>query len=86
MKFENIVKQLKKEGFEIVPMQFSFKDCLGVQGTALIDTIDGEVTPTNAKFSSVVKQITEGRSHIQTIEVIKGCNKKTLSQYQKWQE
>lgn len=83
MKFENIVKQLKKQGYNVEPMEFSFKFCLGVTGTALIDIVDGEIKPTSAKFNEVLKQIKDGKSHIYNVDIIKGCNKKSLSSYLK---
>ena len=80
MKFENIVRNLEKQGYVIEVMEFSFQACKGVTGTALIDIVNGEVIPTTAKLKEVLEQITTGKSHIQTIE----GKKKYLSPYQKF--
>lgn len=79
MKFENIVKNLKKDGYEVKVMQFSFKECLGVRGTALIDLVDGEVKETTTRYKDVVAQIETNKSHIQTIE----GKKRYLTEYNK---
>lgn len=79
MKFEGIIKKLFKDGYEIVPMQFDFKPCLGCRGTALIDIFNGSVVETTAKYNDVVKQIQNNKSHIQTIE----GKKKYLTEYEK---
>lgn len=83
MRFENIVKKLQKEGYIVELMQFNFKECFGVNGTALIDVVNGDVTETSARYKDVIKQIEEGKSHIYNIEIINGCNKKSLSPYRK---
>lgn len=80
MKFENIVRNLEKQGYKVEVMEFSFQSCKGVTGTALIDIVDGEAVPTTAKLTEVLEQITTGKSHIQTIE----GKKKYLSPYQKF--
>lgn len=83
MKFDNIIKKLKKDGYNVEVMQFSFQTCLGVTGTALIDIVDGNIIQTNAKYIDVINQISKNRSHIQTIETINGCRKKILTDYLK---
>lgn len=75
MKFENIIKSLKKEGKEVYVGQFDFKDFFMCNGTALVDLLDGVAVPTTAKYADVVKQIQENRSHIYTI----AKNKKSLT-------
>lgn len=77
MKFENIVRNLKKDGYEVEVMEFSFQNCLGVRGTALIDLVDGEVKSTTAKYKDVVAQIETNKSHILTLE----GRKKYLTEY-----
>lgn len=79
MKFENIVRNLKKDGYEVEVMEFSFQNCLGVRGTALIDLVDGEVKSTTAKYKDVVDQIETNKSHILTVE----GKKKFLTEYTK---
>lgn len=79
MKFENIVRNLKKDGYEVEVMEFSFQNCLGVRGTALIDLVDGEVKSTTAKYKDVVAQIETNKSHILTVE----GKKKFLTEYTK---
>jgi len=79
MKFENIVRNLKKDGYEVEVMEFSFQSCLGVRGTALIDLVDGEVKDTTAKYKEVVAQIETNKSHILTVE----GKKKFLTEYTK---
>ena len=79
MKFENIVKNLKRDGYEVEPMEFSFQNCLGVMGTALIDLVDGEVKDTTAKYKDVVGQIDTNKSHILTVD----GKKKILTEYTK---
>lgn len=79
MKFENIVRNLKKDGYEVEVMEFSFQNCLGVRGTALIDLVDGEVKDTTAKYKDVVAQIDTNKSHILTVE----GKKKFLTEYTK---
>lgn len=79
MKFENIVRNLKKDGYEVEPMEFSFQDCLGVRGTALIDLVNGEIKDTTAKYKEVVAQIETNKSHILTVE----GKKKFLTEYTK---
>ena len=83
MKFENIIKRLKKDGYEVEVMEFSFQNCLGVTGTALIDLVDGEIKDTTAKYTDVIKQIQNNKSHIQTINNVYGCTKKVLTDYLK---
>lgn len=75
MKFENIIKSLKREGKEVYVGQFDFKDFFMCNGTALVDLVDGVAVLTTAKYADVVKQIQENRSHIYTIEK----NKKSLT-------
>lgn len=77
MKFENIVRNLKKDGYEVEPMEFSFQDCLGVRGTALIDLVNGEIKDTTARYKDVVAQIEANKSHILTVE----GKKKFLTEY-----
>ena len=60
-------------------MEFSFQNCLGVRGTALIDLVDGEVKSTTAKYKDVVDQIETNKSHILTVE----GKKKFLTEYTK---
>ena len=79
MKFENIVRNLKKDGYEVEPMEFSFQSCLGVRGTALIDLLNGEIKDTTAKYKEVVAQIETDKSHILTVE----GKKKFLTEYTK---
>lgn len=79
MKFENIVRNLKKDGYEVEPMEFSFQSCLGVRGTALIDLVNGEIKDTTAKYKEVVAQIETNKSHILTVE----GKKKFLTEYTK---
>ena len=83
MKFENIIKNLEKDGYKVEPMQFSFQNCLGVNGTALIDLINNTVTQTTAKYKDVVVQIQNNRSHIMTINTGHGCIQKQLTTYLK---
>ena len=83
MKFENIVKRLNKEGYKVEVMQFSFQECLGVTGTALIDLVNENVVETTAKYNDVVKQIKNNKSHIQTITTLNGRTKKILTDYLK---
>ncbi len=79
MKFENIVRNLKKDGYEVEVMEFSFQNCLGVRGTALIDLVNGEIKDTTAKYKEVVAQIETNKSHILTVE----GKKKFLTEYTK---
>lgn len=79
MKFENIVRNLKKDGYEVEPMEFSFQSCLGVRGTALIDLVNGEIKDTTARYKDVVAQIETNKSHILTVE----GKKKFLTEYTK---
>lgn len=79
MRFENIVRNLKRDGYEVEVMEFSFQNCLGVRGTALIDLVDGEVKDTTAKYKDVVTQIDTNKSHILTLE----GKKKFLTEYTK---
>lgn len=79
MRFENIVRNLKKDGYEVEVMEFSFQNCLGVRGTALIDLVDGEVKDTTAKYKDVVAQIETNKSHILTVE----GKKRFLTEYTK---
>ena len=79
MKFENIVRNLNKDGYEVEVMEFSFQNCLGVRGTALIDLVDGEVKDTTARYKDVVAQIETNKSHILTVE----GKKKYLTEYNK---
>lgn len=79
MRFENIVRNLKKDGYEVEVMEFSFQNCLGVRGTALIDLVDGEVKDTTARYKDVVAQIETNKSHILTLE----GRKKYLTEYSK---
>lgn len=79
MRFENIVRNLKKDGYEVEPMEFSFQSCLGVRGTALIDLVNGEIKDTTARYKDVVAQIETNKSHILTVE----GKKKFLTEYTK---
>ena len=79
MKFENIVRNLKKDGYEVEVMEFSFQNCLGVRGTALIDLVNGEIKDTTARYKDVVAQIETNKSHILTVE----GKKKFLTEYTK---
>lgn len=79
MRFENIVRNLKKDGYEVEVMEFSFQNCLGVRGTALIDLVNGEIKDTTAKYKEVVAQIETNKSHILTVE----GKKKFLTEYTK---
>lgn len=81
MKFESIVKKLIREGYTVEPGEFSFQMCKKVSGTCLVDVVDGIVVETTAKYTDVLQQIADGKSHIQTIDTIKGCKKKTLTPY-----
>lgn len=83
MKFENIIRNLKKAGYKVEPMEFSFQNCLGVNGTALVDTCNTEVIPTTAKYQEVISQIEGNKSHIQTISTNRGCTQKRLTEYLK---
>lgn len=83
MKFESIIKKLTKDGYKVEKMEFSFQECLGCNGTALIDLINDQVIETSAKYADVVKQIDEGKSHIQTITITHGCSRKHLTEYSK---
>ena len=66
MKLENIVKQLVKDGYVVYDWQFFGKDFKYVNGTALADIINGEPVATSATYKQVLKQISDGRSHILT--------------------
>ena len=79
MRFENIVRNLKKDGYEVEVMEFSFQNCFGVRGTALIDLVNGEIKDTTAKYKEVVAQIETNKSHILTVE----GKKKFLTEYTK---
>lgn len=79
MRFENIVRNLKKDGYEVEVMEFSFQNCLGVRGTALIDLVNEEIKDTTAKYKEVVAQIETNKSHILTVE----GKKKFLTEYTK---
>lgn len=79
MKFDSIVRNLKKDGYEVEIMEFSFQECLGVRGTALIDLVEGEIKETTARYKDVVVQIETNKSHILTLE----GKKKYLTQYTK---
>lgn len=79
MKFENIVRNLKKDGYEVEDMEFSFQNCLGVRGTALIDLVNGEIKDTTARYKDVVAQVETNKSHILTVE----GKKKFLTEYTK---
>ncbi|MEG1637814.1 MAG: hypothetical protein RR324_09915 [Cellulosilyticaceae bacterium] len=81
MKFENIIRNLKKDGYKVEPMEFCFQTCLGVQGTALIDIVDEDIVPTTARYVDVINQIENNKSHILTITIDYGCTKKRLSDY-----
>lgn len=83
MKYENILKNLEKQGYKIEPMEFSFQKCLGVNGTALIDLVDGNVVSTTAKYQDVISQIETNKSHIQTITKNLGCVQRQLTTYLK---
>lgn len=83
MKFENIVKKLKADSVRVYQGEFEYKPVMMVSGTALIDLVDGEVVPTTAKYTDVVKQIRDGKSHIMTITKTHGCVQKRLTEYQK---
>lgn len=80
MKFESIIKKLRKDGYVVEKMEFDHVKCLGVAGTALIDVIKGEVFHTTAKYNDVVTQIDNGMSHINNVE----GTKKSLSAYKKY--
>lgn len=79
MMIGNIIKKLSKDGYQITLGEFDFKKCYMVNGTALIDLVDGTTTETNAKYSDVILQIDNNRSHIQTIS----DKKKELTSYNK---
>lgn len=79
MKFDSIVRNLKKDGYEVEIMEFSFQKCLGVRGTALIDLVEGEIKETTARYKDVVAQIETNKSHILTLD----GKKKYLTQYTK---
>lgn len=81
MRIENIIKHLKKDGMKVYVGQFDFKEFWMCNGTALVDLVDGAALPTTAKYSDVVRQIEEGKSHIYTIK----DNKKILNANLKWQ-
>lgn len=83
MKFENILKNLQKQGYKVEPMEFSFEKCLGVNGTALIDLVDEKVVETSAKYQDVISQIETNKSHIQTINTTHDCIQKRLTDYLK---
>lgn len=83
MKYENIIKKLKADSVRVYEGQFEYKPVMMVSGTALIDLVDGEVVPTTAKYTDVVKQIQQGKSHIMTINTVNGCSQKRLTEYQK---
>lgn len=83
MRFENIIKKLAKDGYKVEPMEFSFQTVLGVTGTALVDIYNDNIQETTARYSDVVSQIQNGKSHIQTINTTQGCIKKRLTEYQK---
>lgn len=79
MKLDNIIKKLRRNGFEVVEGEFSFQKCYMCNGTALVDLSNGAVADTSARYSDVVKQIQENRSHIITVE----CGKKGLARFNK---
>ena len=83
MKFENIIRKLAKEGYNVEPMEFSFQTVLGVTGTALVDIYNDNIQKTTARYVDVVSQIQNGKSHIQTITTTQGFIKKRLTEYQK---
>lgn len=68
MKLDNIIKKLRRDGFEVVEGEFAYQKCLMCNGTALVDLTDGVVVDTSARYSDVIKQIEENRSHILTSE------------------
>ena len=68
MRIENIIKHLEKDGKEVYRGQFDFQEFWMCAGTALVDLVDGLALETTAKYTDVIKQIEESRSHIYTIE------------------
>lgn len=75
MRIENIIKHLKKDGNKVYLGEFDFQKVWMCNGTALIDLVDSAAVPTTAKYTDVIIQIEENRSHIYTIE----DNKKILN-------
>lgn len=80
MRIENIIKHLEKDGKEVYRGQFDFQEFWMCAGTALVDLVDGSALETSAKYTDVIKQIEENRSHIYTIE----NKKKSLTSNIKW--
>lgn len=68
MKMENIIKKLQADGYVVYVGEFNYKKFNMVTGTALVDLIDGIAVETTAKYADVIAQITEGKSHIATVE------------------
>lgn len=68
MKLENIIKKLNKEGTIVYKGEFDFKPCHMCKGIALIDLVDGEVADTSARYTDVLLQINNNKSHIYTVE------------------
>lgn len=84
MTYANIIKKLSKDGFQLYEGEFAYKPVAMVTGTAIINLVDDEVVECEARYADVVKQIEAGKSHILTIETIKGCKKKALTPYKKY--
>lgn len=84
MRYSNIIKKLTKDGYEVQEMCFNYEPCYGVNGTALIDLIDGTVMmETNATYKDVLNQIKAGKSHIYNIALADGTSRSQLSPYSK---
>lgn len=66
MKIENIIKNLTKENIEVYKGEFDFNEFWFVNGTALVDLVDGVAKDTNGRYIDVINQIAHNRSHIYT--------------------
>lgn len=75
----NTIKKLEKLGKKVYRAEFDHQPCWFCNGTALIDLKDYKPIDTTAKFSQVLEQIENNKSHICTYE----GKKKVLTTYNK---
>ena len=68
MKIENLVKKLSRDGYKIYEWPFQNEQHIFVNGTALVDLVNGIPEVTTATYKEVIQQIKTNRSHIRTIE------------------
>lgn len=68
MKIENLVRKLQKSGYRIYEWPFQNEQHMFVNGTALVDLVDGIPEVTTATYKDVIQQIEGNRSHIRTLQ------------------